>query len=149
MPPTVLEFGSGRHPGAVFASCNRTGNSVVSEGLLRVAHPRRDQSESVQIQQPPTARSRGSFSAWRALLTASDPQFCGFQRFNPVSSGGHALSRIAPLDQRTALPDQCLHSAEADVRPPRRKSGFDPKQTRRLAVQPPRLKKDGFAFKFA
>src|SRR5207344_1576460 len=22
--------------------------------------------------------------------------------------------------------DQCLHSAEADVRPPRRKSGFDP-----------------------
>ena len=38
-----------------------------------------------------------------------------------------ALSRIAQLDQRTALPDQCLHSAEADVRPPRRKSGFDPK----------------------
>jgi hypothetical protein len=30
-----------------------------------------------------------------------------------------ALSRIAQLDQRTALPDQCLHSAEADVR-------FDP-----------------------
>src|SRR6476620_4945812 len=29
---------------------------------------------------------------------------------------GHNLSRIAPLDQRTALPDQCLHSAEADVR---------------------------------
>jgi hypothetical protein len=39
------------------------------------------------------------------------------------------LSRIAQLDQRTALPDQCLHSAEADVRPPRRKSGFDPKPT--------------------
>ena len=36
-----------------------------------------------------------------------------------------ALSRIAQLDQRTALPDQCLHSAEADVRPPRRKSGFE------------------------
>ena len=36
------------------------------------------------------------------------------------------LSRIAQLDQRTALPDQCLHSAEADVRPPRRKSGFEP-----------------------
>ena len=36
------------------------------------------------------------------------------------------LSRIAQLDQRTALPDQCLHSAEADVRPPRRKSGLDP-----------------------
>src|SRR6476619_6614005 len=36
-----------------------------------------------------------------------------------------ALSRIAQLDQRTALPDQCLHLAEADVRPPRRKSGFD------------------------
>jgi hypothetical protein len=27
------------------------------------------------------------------------------------------LSRIAQLDQRTTLPDQCLHSAEADVRP--------------------------------
>jgi hypothetical protein len=26
------------------------------------------------------------------------------------------LSRIAQLDQRTALADQCLHSAEADVR---------------------------------
>jgi hypothetical protein len=36
------------------------------------------------------------------------------------------LSRIAQLDQRTALADQCLHSAEADVRPPRRKSGVDP-----------------------
>ena len=30
------------------------------------------------------------------------------------------------LAKRTALPDQCLHSAEADVRPPRRKSGFGP-----------------------
>src|SRR4029077_1500765 len=40
-----------------------------------------------------------------------------------------ALSRIAQLDQRPALPDQCLHSAEADVRPPRRKSGFDPERT--------------------
>ena len=36
------------------------------------------------------------------------------------------LSRIAQLDQRTTRPDQCLHSAEADVRPPRRKSEFDP-----------------------
>jgi hypothetical protein len=36
------------------------------------------------------------------------------------------LSRIAELDQRTILPDQCLHSAEADVRLPRSKSGFDP-----------------------
>jgi hypothetical protein len=39
------------------------------------------------------------------------------------------LSRIAQLDQRTTLPDQCLLSAEADVRPPRRKSGFDPKRS--------------------
>ena len=36
------------------------------------------------------------------------------------------LSRITQLEQRTALPDQCLHSADADVRPPRRKPGFDP-----------------------
>ena len=48
----------------------------------------------------------------------------GLQRAaeGPFAAG---LSRIAQLDQRTALPDQCLHSAEADVRPPRRKSGFD------------------------
>jgi hypothetical protein len=26
-------------------------------------------------------------------------------------------------------PDQCLHSVEADVRPPRKKSGFDPEQS--------------------
>ena len=36
------------------------------------------------------------------------------------------LSRNAPLDQRTALPDQCLHLAEADMRTQRRKSGLDP-----------------------
>jgi len=30
-----------------------------------------------------------------------------------------ALSRIAQPDQRIALPDQCLQSAEPDVRPPR------------------------------
>ena len=41
------------------------------------------------------------------------------------------LSRIAQLDQRTAFADQCLHSAEADVPPPRRRSGFDPLQTSR------------------
>ena len=41
------------------------------------------------------------------------------------------LSRIAQLDQWTALADQCLHSAEADVRPPRRKSGFNLKPTSR------------------
>ena len=44
----------------------------------------------------------------------------------PATVGNGLLSRIAQLDQRTALPDQCLHSAEADVRPPTRKSGFDP-----------------------
>src|SRR5258707_1563568 len=44
----------------------------------------------------------------------------------------HALSRIAQFDQRTALPDQCLHSAEADVRPPRGKSGVDPKRSLHL-----------------
>jgi hypothetical protein len=38
------------------------------------------------------------------------------------------LSRIAQLDQRTALPNQCLHSAEPDVRPAKRCSGFDRKR---------------------
>jgi hypothetical protein len=45
------------------------------------------------------------------------------------SNSNRPLSRIAQLDQRTALPDQCLHLAEVDVRPPRRKSGFDPTET--------------------
>ena len=35
------------------------------------------------------------------------------------------MAAVEPPWPGTALPDQCLHSAEADVRPPRRKSGFD------------------------
>ena len=38
-------------------------------------------------------------------------------------------AELRSLTKRTALADQCLHSAEADVRPPRRKSGFDPNPT--------------------
>ena len=45
------------------------------------------------------------------------------------AGAGSVLSRIAQLDQRTALPDQCLHSAEAVVRPPRKKSGLDPNRS--------------------
>ena len=108
---------SGRHPGADCASCIAAGIPLFRGS--RVVNPRSDKSD--ECPDPTTADSPqpGLLSAWRALLTASDPQFCGFQRFNPVSSGGHSLSRIAQLDQRTALPDQCLHSAEADVRPAR------------------------------
>jgi hypothetical protein len=58
------------------------------------------------------------------------PQFPpGTIRTRLILFASGCLSRIAQLDQRTALPDQCLHSAEADVRPPRRKSGFDPTRT--------------------
>jgi hypothetical protein len=39
------------------------------------------------------------------------------------------LRALAKSNQRTALPDQCLHSAEADLRPPRRESGFDSSAT--------------------
>ena len=54
---------------------------------------------------------------------------------NPLTTRPlNRLSRIAQLDQRTALPDQCLHSAEADVRPPRRKSGFARNGPRRASV---------------
>jgi ATP dependent DNA ligase domain len=38
----------------------------------------------------------------------------GTPDFRAPPRGGAALSRIAQLDQRTALPDQCLHSAEAE-----------------------------------
>ena len=54
------------------------------------------------------------------------------ERAPQTSATRFHLSRIPQLDQRTALPDQCLHSAEADVRPPRRKSGFDPTRTYRV-----------------
>ena len=48
------------------------------------------------------------------------------ERRGYVASAPELRSPVAAqLDQRTALPDQCLHSAEADVRPPRRKSGLD------------------------
>ena len=59
------------------------------------------------------------------------------RRFTHVAKRGYGAQnanlRIAQLDQRTALPDQCLLSAEADVRPPRRKSGFDPSTDLRSA----------------
>ena len=44
------------------------------------------------------------------------------------------LSRIAQLDQRTALPDECLLSAEADVGPQRGSPGLTPQKT--LRAQP-------------
>ena len=47
------------------------------------------------------------------------------RRAGTAPAAGVGAAKIAQLDQRTALADQCLHSAEADVRPPRRKSGFD------------------------
>ena len=54
----------------------------------------------------------------------------GTRRASPrQQQDGSVREREAQLDQRTALPDQCLHSAEADVRPLRRKSGFDPEWT--------------------
>jgi hypothetical protein len=38
----------------------------------------------------------------------------------------HSPTIPAVVDpEPVTLPDQCLHSAEADVRSPRRKSGFD------------------------
>jgi hypothetical protein len=51
---------------------------------------------------------------------------------HPLVQPTEPCCRIAQLDQRTALPDQCLHSAEADVRPPRSKAanriGIAPRQ---------------------
>jgi hypothetical protein len=45
-------------------------------------------------------------------------------RAHPLVNRLNLACRIAQLDQRTVLPDQCLHLAEAVVRLPRRKSGF-------------------------
>src|SRR5215211_1389400 len=48
------------------------------------------------------------------------------------------LSRIAQLDPRNAVADQCLHPAQADVRP-RRGSGYDPKPViQRPIIRSPR-----------
>src|SRR4029077_1784189 len=62
----------------------------------------------------------------RTWLKSKNPESAAVRREREEEL---ALSRIARLGQWAALPDQCLHSAEADVRPPRRKSGFDPEQT--------------------
>jgi hypothetical protein len=43
-----------------------------------------------------------------------------------MSDAGAARQNCAAWD---CLPNQCLHSAEADVRPPRRESRFDPTAT--------------------
>ena len=60
----------------------------------------------------------------KALAGGSCCSLQGDEHSWVMSDGGcrslFGLSRIAQLDQRTALPDQCLHSAEADVRPPGR-----------------------------
>ena len=53
------------------------------------------------------------FKAARALAVAAS------------IAANRGLSRIAQLDQRTVLPDQCLLSAEADVRPSKEEVRFD------------------------
>ena len=50
-------------------------------------------------------------------------------------------SRIAQLDQRTGLPDQCLHSAEANVRPPKKEVRVWPVTVLVLAPQISRRRK--------
>jgi len=71
----------------------------------------------------PACSSRAEiFQDSRASVIRTRERIARMVVFSPLRD---ALScRIAQLDQRTALPDQCLHLAEADVRPPRRKSGF-------------------------
>ena len=74
-----------------------------------------------------SARKSGVPSSWAITASPSIRNDCLAPK--PADGDGVAvwlLIRVAQLDQRTALPDQCLHSAEADVRPARRKSGFDP-----------------------
>src|SRR6476659_10932727 len=56
----------------------------------------------------------------RPQLAEADTAF----QAHPLVNRLNPASKIAQLDQRTALPDQCLHSAKADVQPPRRKSGL-------------------------
>ena len=60
------------------------------------------------------------------VRNGDNPAIAGAELIGWIAATFSTLSRIAQLDQRTALADQCLPSAEADVRPPRRKSGFDP-----------------------
>jgi hypothetical protein len=63
-----------------------------------------------------------------AQIVATDALAWSGHRASRKPLPSSVLSRVAQLDQRTALPDQCLHSAEADVRPPGGESGFDPKR---------------------
>jgi hypothetical protein len=81
-----------------------------------------------ELRQPIVALSLVSLRKRIEIALLSDDvvlQLDGARRARtPPPPGAAQLSRIAQLDERTALPDQCLLSAEADVRPPRRKSGF-------------------------
>ena len=55
------------------------------------------------------------------LTIAADPKHLGAR--TGIASVLHRTAdqpkQNCAADQRTALPDQCLHSAEADVQPPR------------------------------
>jgi hypothetical protein len=82
--------------------------------------------EMVQIAKGLRRRKRGnSLRAIAAELAARGYVNVNGREYSAASVAS-MLSRIAQLDQRTALPDQCLHSAKTHVRPPRRKAGFDP-----------------------
>jgi hypothetical protein len=74
------------------------------------------------------SKRRESTYPRRPLRSLDQGEEAGASNVRPRA--GSVLSKIAQLDQRIALPDQCLHSAEADARPPRRKSGFDCRRRR-------------------
>ena len=51
------------------------------------------------------------------------------KRTDAPCRSGSSRTWLKAKNPAECLPDQCLHSAEAVVRPPRRKSGFDPTRT--------------------
>ena len=100
-------------------------------------------TNALELRQPVVALSLGGLRRRIEALMVPDSVDVVLQLDGLAGVG----AAIAQLDQRTALPDQCLHSAEADVRSPRRKSGFDLKPTSRNLLGMPI--KFGFSHFFA
>jgi len=88
--------------------------------LLDIETALRDASRQAYLVANSTTAGFGivlDMPAWQAALADAGVT---------VEQNWAGLSRIAPLDQRTALPDQCLNSAEADVRPQGGSPGLTP-----------------------
>jgi hypothetical protein len=121
----------GAAPGSsAYFTCRMTKDQPVL--TCRKFKPRRRKRTSTavyarsRIRPIPAAPSTGDAKSLERNLTDEDPAACRCARLEPRRPKAELRSVTNGLPSR-----QCLHSAEADVRPPRSKSGFDPQRTPR------------------